>query len=231
MLWYGFLESTGHTISRGSGYVSAGYMGADFLAQIGSNLQNSVRPFVVHGTCGLTEDLMVGIGSGITRFRGNNARFEYIPFATVKYRVLSTDRSSAAIGGYAGYSTWANNTIWYGLSGSYSRSLDYGVALNAGLGMYGWYVPSVGHYYQSEVALAIGAEVRIYPQLRLVGELRSLGGWPVRDDENAEQFVEIVSSGLRYLGSRGSVEAGVARWMWEGGGGQTRPILSVAYVF
>lgn len=231
MLWFGFLEPTGHTIARGAGHATAGYMGADWLAQIGTNLRNSVRPFVVHVAYGLTDDLMIGVGSAFNRFRGGNARFEYTPYATGKYRLLSAGRSAAAVGGYAGYSTWGDNALWYGLSGAYSLDLLHGVALNAGLGLYGWYVHLLRHR-DTHVALSFGAEARLGTALRLVGELRSLGGWQTNPDDEEEEFLEVVSGGLRYVGRRVSGEVGVAHWFYERYEGVSRrPVVSLAYRF
>lgn len=233
MMWFGFLEPTGHTVARGARYAAAGYMGADWLAQIGTNLQNSVRPFVVHVAYGLTDDLMVGVGSAFNRFRGGNARFEYTPYATGKYRWLSSGRSSSAVGGFAGYSTWGNNAYWYGLSGAYSLYLLHGVALNAGLGVYGWYVRlQPQSQNETRVALSFGAEARLGTELRLVGELRSLSGWQTNPDDEEEEFLEVVSGGLRYLGRRVSAEVGVAHWFYERYEGVSRrPIVSLAYRF
>ena len=61
-LLIGFLEPTGHTVSRGAGYISAGYLGTSLLAQAGDIVD--VQPYVVHAAYGVTEELMVSVGSG-----------------------------------------------------------------------------------------------------------------------------------------------------------------------
>ena len=236
MLYGGFLESTGHTLPRGRGYAGVGYMGADWLAQIGPNTWDAIRPYVAHGAFGVTDDLMVGMGSGFIRFPGKEPSVEYIPYVTAKFRVLSTDQSSAAIGGFWGLFSWATfsgfNTVLFGLSGSYSRSFADMVALNGTIGMHGWSIDSgwrINDKATKEVTLAIGAEVQVLSQLRLVSELRSFGGF----DPDKGERTEVLSAALRYLGSEVGVEVGLARWvveerLWLGA---TRPILSLAYRF
>ena len=238
MLYGGFLESTGHTIPRGRGYVGVGYMGAAWLAQIGKSTRDAIRPYVAYGAYGVTDDLMVGMGSGFIRFNSKPPRFEYTPYVTAKFRVLSTDQSSAAIGVFWGVFSWAAvsqfnkefNTVLFGLSGSYSRSFADVVALNGTIGMHGWSIDGgwqINDQAVYKVVLAIGAEVQAFSQLRLVSELRSFGGIVSKE----EGFSEVLSVGLRYLGSKLSVEAGLADWLVDEWSGATRPILSLAYRF
>lgn len=236
MLYGGFLESTGHTLPRGRGYAGAGYMGGDWLAQIGTSTRNAIRPYVVHAAYGITDDLMVGVGSGFARFRGNDARFEYHPYVAAKYRLFATDRFSAAVGGFWGVFTWSNfggfNSVLYGFSASYSRSFAERVALNGTIGMYGRSIDrgiQINHESTEKLTMAIGAELQVLSQVRLVGELRSFGGF---DPEEGKR-TKVLSGALRYLGRVVGVEAGLARWLvptrlWLGA---TRPVVSVAYRF
>jgi len=256
MLYGGFLESTGHTLPRGRGYVGAGYMGADWLAQIGTDVWNSLRPYVVYGAVGATDDLTVGMGIGLvygfTRVvdpddpgdpwcksisgAGRATCFERVPHFTAKFRVVSTDRSSLAVGAFWGVFSWANfggfNSVLYGLSVSYSRSFADLVALNGSVGMHGRSIDrgaKINHKATEWPAMAIGAEVRVFSRFRLVGELRSFGGF----DPDEGKRTEVLGAAWRYLGGAVGVEAGVARWLvpdrlWLGA---TRPVVSLAYRF
>jgi len=235
MLFGGFLEPTGHTLPRGRGYAGAGYMGADFLAQIGPSTWDAILPFVVHGAFGVTDDLTVGMGYGLMRFRGNDARFERHPYVTAKFRVLGSDRSSAAIGGFFGVFTWSNfggfNSVFYGVSGSYSRSFAGVVALNGTVGRYGrsidrgWQINRTASEWH---VLAVGAEAKVLSRLWLVHELRSIGGIV---SEEEDPLIEVLFSGLRYLGSEVSVEVGMADWLVDEWYAGTRPVFSAAYRF
>lgn len=256
MLYGGFLESTGHTLPRGRGYAGVGYMGADWLAQIGTNVWDALRPYVVYGAFGVTDDLTVGTGIGLIygfsratdpdgqddfwcrRGRGGSSAtcFERLPHVTAKFRVVSTDRSSLAVGAFWGVFSWANfggfNSVLYGLSASYSWSFADLVALNGSIGMHGRSIDrgiQINHEAEDWSAMAIGAEVRVLPQFRLVSELRSFGGF----DPDEGKRTEVLSAALRYLGGAVGVEVGVSRWLvpqrlWLGA---TRPVLSVAYSF
>lgn len=256
MLYGGFLEPTGHTLPRGRGYVGVGYMGADWLAQIGTDVWNALRPYVVYGAVGATDDLTVGMGIGLVygfsrvvdpgdqgdpwcrrRPGGGTATcFERVPHFTAKLRVVSTDRSSLAAGAFWGVFSWANfggfNSVLYGLSVSYSRSFADLVALNGTIGLHGRSTDRgarINHEATEWAAMAIGAEVRVLSQFRLVSELRSFGGF----DPDEGKRTEVLSAALRYLGAAVGVEVGVARWLvpnrlWLGA---TRPVVSLAYRF
>ena len=256
MLYGGFLESTGHTLPRGRGYVGVGYMGADWLAQIGTDVWNALRPYVIYGAVGATDDLTVGMGIGLVygfsrvvdpgdqgdpwcrrRPGGGTATcFERVPHFTAKLRVVSTDRSSLAAGAFWGVFSWANfggfNSVLYGLSVSYSRSFAGLVALNGAIGMHGRSTDrgaKINHKATEWATMAIGAEVRVLSQFRLVSELRSFGGF----DPDQGKRTEVLSAALRYLGAAVGVEVGVARWLvpdrlWLGA---TRPVVSLAYRF
>ena len=233
VLYRGFLEPTAHTLPRGRGYVGAGYMGADYLAQIGTDVWNAIRPYVVHGAYGVTDDLTLGMGAGFIRFRGRDARFEHHPYVTAKFRVLGTDRSSAAFGGFWGPFTWSPvtdyNLIVFGLSFSYSERVADRVGVNSTIGMYGNAVDRNFGINRATAAywgtFSIGAEVRLPGPLGLVGELRSFGGI------EAYGHAEVWSVAARYLDGVVGVEVGVAGWLTEAWSPITHPVLGVAYRF
>ena len=82
----GFLESTGYTVSRGEGHVSAGYLGTSLLAQAGDIMD--VQPYGVHAAYGVTDELMVSIGSGIVYHDGGDS--DFFPYFAPRGSAYST---------------------------------------------------------------------------------------------------------------------------------------------
>ena len=94
----GFLEPTGHTVSRGAGYISAGYLGTSLLAQAGDIVD--VQPYVVHAAYGVTEELMVSVGSGIVYYDGGES--DFLPYFAPKFLAFDNEQATVALGGYMG---------------------------------------------------------------------------------------------------------------------------------
>ena len=202
----GFLEPTGYTVSRGEGYISAGYLGTSLLAQGGDIMD--VQPYGVHAAYGMTDELMVALGSGIVYHDSGDS--DFFPYFAPRFRVLDDEQASVTLGSFFGVFVSDENVVHYGASGAVSRSVG-SLAVHLAAGLFGSSVDGV---------FAIGGEFRPKSQIKLVGEFRRLG---------VEDGSHVLSGGIRFLGATLGGEAGVAYWLEDGL--EIRPVVSVAYRF
>ena len=208
----GFLESTGYTVSRGEGHVSAGYLGTSVLAQAGDI--TDVQPYGVHGAYGVTDELMVAMGSGIVYHDGGDS--DFFPYFAPRFRVLDNEQASVTLGSYLGLFVSDENVVHYGASGAVSRSVG-SLAVHLAAGLFG---SSVDGVTENDGVFAIGADFRLESRIKLVGEFRRVG---------VEDGSHVLSGGMRFLGTTLGGEAGVAYWLEDGM--EIRPVVSVAYRF
>ena len=153
----GFLEPTGYTVSRGEGHVSAGYLGTSLLAQAGDIMD--VQPYGVHAAYGMTDELMVAMGSGIVYHDGGDS--DFFPYFTSKFRVLDNEQASVTLGNYVGLFMSEENVVHYGASGAVSRSVE-SLAVHLAAGLFGSSVDGVtansgGSGSRMEATWSVGA--------------------------------------------------------------------------
>ena len=208
----GFLEPTGYTVSRGEGHVSAGYLGTSLLAQVGDI--TDVQPYGVHAAYGVTEELMVAMGSGIVYHDGGES--DFFPYFAPRFRVLDNEQASVTLGNYVGLFMSDENVVHYGASAAVSRSVG-SLAVHLAAGLFG---SSVDGVTENDGVFAIGADFRLKSRIKLVGEFRRVG---------VEDGSHVLSGGIRFLGTTLGGEAGVAYWLEDGM--EIRPVVSAAYRF
>ena len=214
-----FAASTGYTLARGQGHVSAGYLGASPLAHLGEF--GDVLPVAGQASYGLTDDLTLTAGSGFVYYDALGGDSDLFPYVAPRFRVWNSRQISVAVGGYAGLLLADETLTYYAGSIAGSIALDGGLRLHASGGVTGVAATILGETQTDQFGVfAAGGDFRVTPALALAGEFRRVG---VEDGSN------IVTAGLRFLPTAIAVEAGVAYYLEDGA--EVRPIVSMAYRF
>ena len=209
------LETSGHTLAAGQGYVSAGYLGASFLAQLGEIAD--VLPFVAHAAYGVTDDLTVALGSGFIYYNFGGGDSDFYPYVAPKFRVYQDERMAAAVGSYFGIFLAEETETHYAASTVISGNISM-LQINASAGFLG---VSSGGENNSEGLFAVSGELSLDPSLKLAAEFRRVGV-----DEDGSN---LLSGGIRYLSDTFAGEAGLAYWLEDYT--EVRPIVSITYRF
>lgn len=215
----GFIGSTGYSLARGAAHVSAGYMGASPLAQVGEF--GDISPSIAQASFGVTDDLTVTAGSGFIYYNVGGGDSDLFPYVAPSFRAWHNEQASVAVHGY--YGAWlAEETFnYYGGSVAGSLAVDSNLTVHAAGGMLGIAVTIFGETETEQYGvLAGGADFRVTPELGLAAEFRRVG---IEDGTN------IVTGGVRYLHTLLAAEAGVAYYFETDA--EIRPIVSVAYRF
>ena len=215
----GFVASTGHTLAQGRGHVSAGYLGASPLAQFGEF--GDVLPGVGQVSYGVTDDLTVTAGSGFFYYNVGSGDSDLFPYLAPKFRVWDNEQISVAVGGYAALLLAEETVTYYAASVAGSIAVNDALGLHASGGVLGISATFLGETLTEQIGVfAVGGDFRATPEFAVVGEFRRVG---VEDGSN------IVTAGLRFLGTAIGGEAGLAYYLEDEA--EIRPIVSVAYRF
>lgn len=215
----GFVGSTGLTLPRGRGHVSAGYLGASPLARIGEF--GDVWPIVGHASYGVTDDLTVTAGSGLIHYNEGSGDTDLFPYVAPRFRAWANEQVSVAVEGYAGLWLAEENLTYYGGSVAGSIAVDGGLGLHASGGVLGLSATILGETLTEQLGVfAVGGDFSVTPELGLAGEFRRVG---IEDGTN------ILTAGLRFLGNIIAVEAGLAHYLEDEA--EIRPLVSLAYRF
>ena len=215
----GFVASTGYTLTQGRSQVSAGYLGASPAAQLGE--LGDVWPGVGQVSYGVTDDLTIMTGSGFVYYNVGGGDSDLFPYVAPKFRAWSNDRISVAIGGYGAMLVAEENVTYYGGSVAASVAVDDALGLHASAGGFGVRATVFGESLTDEVGVfAVGGDFRVTPELGLAAEFRRVA---IEDGTN------ILTAGLRFLGTTIAGEAGLAYYLEDEA--EIRPIVSVAYQF
>ena len=75
-----------------------------------------VQPYVVHAAYGVTEELMVAMGSGIVYYDGGES--DFLPYVASKFLVFDNEQATVALGGYMGLFMSVEDVAYYGVSGA-----------------------------------------------------------------------------------------------------------------
>ena len=215
----GFVGSTGYSLARGTAHVSAGYLGASPLAQIGEF--GDISPSVAQASFGVTDDLTVTAGSGFVYYNVGGGDSDLFPYVAPRFRAWHNEQASVAVHGY--YGAWlAEETIsYYGASVAGSLAVDSNLTVHAAGGMLGIAATIFGETETEQYGVfSGGADFRVTPVLGLAAEFRRLG---IEDGTN------VVTAGVRFLHSLLAAEAGAAYYFETDA--EIRPIISVAYRF
>lgn len=226
VVYWRFVDADAHTLAASHGYVSIGYAGGDFLAQLGDF--DEARPLVLHAAYGITDDFTLAIGSGVWDYdfeSGGGAHTDYFPYVAPKLRVLTSGNMTASVGGRLVFPT---------AEGSEGQSYGFAVALSAtgeghsGHLTLGFHGNRDSDESETDYAIGIGGDV-VAPlgtdnEFKLFGEMRLLGV----ENEN----VEVLTVGTRFLGGSGlGAELGFALWFGFEQDSRTRPVVSLSYRF
>ncbi len=215
----GFVGSTGHTLARGQGHVSVGYLGASPLAQVGDF--GDVWPSVAQASYGVTDDLTVTAGSGFFYYNVGSGDSDLFPYVAPKYHAWDNEQVSVAVEGYVGFWLAEENATYYAGSVAGSMAVDRGFSLHASGGMLGVSSTISGRSQTEQLGVfAVGGDYRVTPEVGLGGEFRRVG---FQDGTN------VVTAGLRFLQTPIAAEAGLAYYLEDEA--EIRPIVSFAYRF
>ncbi|MDE2982807.1 MAG: hypothetical protein OXU74_16575 [Gemmatimonadota bacterium] len=215
----GFVESTGYTLAQGRGHISAGYLGANPLAQLAP--LGDFLPGAGQVSYGLTDDLTVTAGSGYFYYNVGAGDLDLFPYFAPKYRAWHNDQTSVAVTGYAGLWLAEETVTYYGGSVAGSIAVDDALSLHASGGMLGISVTAFGETFNEQIGvMAVGGDFHVTPELGLAGEFRRVG---FEDGSN------VVTAGLRFLRSAIGAEAGLAYFLEDEA--EIRPIVNLAYRF
>ena len=215
----GFVASTGYTLGGGQGHVTAGYLGASPLAQIGD--LGDVWPGVGQASYGVTDNLTITAGSGFLYYSADGGDSDLFPYFAPKFRVWNNEQISVAVGGYTALLLAEEDVTYYGGSVAVSVAVDDAFGLHASGGVLGSRVTFLGETLTDEAGVvAVGGDFRVTPKLGLAAEFRRVG---IEDGTN------ILTAGLQFLGSTIAGEAGLAYYLEEDA--EIRPIVSLAYRF
>ena len=184
----GFVEPTGYTLQQGRGQVSAGYLGASPLAQVGAIAD--VVPGIAQASYGVTDDLTVTAGTGFVYYNTGAGGSDLFPYFAPKFRAYANGRLSVAVAGYAAMFL-ANQTLtYYGGSVAVSMATANGLRLHAAGGMLGVSGTVLGETLSDQAGVAaIGGDIMVTPLLGLAGEFRRVA---FADGTN------IVTAGIRF---------------------------------
>ena len=219
----GFVESTGYTLLQGRGHVSAGYLGASPVAQIGEF--GDVLPGVGQASYGVTDDLTVTAGTGFFYNRLTRDS-DLFPYFAPKYRAWNNEQISVAVGGYLGILLAEGDLTYYAGSVASSIAVNDDLTLHASGGMLGISATLFGETHTEQFGVfAVGGDFDVTPELGLAGEFRRIG---IEDGGN------VVTGSLRFVGTVIAGEAGLAYHLEpdaDFGPVEIRPIFSVAFRF
>lgn len=214
----GFVESTGYTLARGRGHVSAGYLGANPLAQLAEF--GDFVPGAGQVSFGVTDDLTVTAGSGFFYYNVGPGDSDLFPYFTPKFRAWHNGQVSVAVTGYAGLWLAEETVTYYGGSVAGSMAMNDGLSLHASGGMLGISATVFGETQNEQIGVAmVGGDFHVTPELGLAGEFRRVG---IEDGTN------ILTAGLRFRRAI-AAEAGLAYYLEDEA--EIRPIVSVSYRF
>ena len=215
----GFVGSTGFTLPRGRGHVSAGYLGASPLAQVGEF--GDVSPLVGQVSYGVTDDLTVTAGSGFFYYNVGGGDSDLFPYVAPRFRPWANEQVSVAVEGYVGLWLAEESLTYYGGSVASSIAVDEGLSLHASGGVLGLSATILGETQTEELGVfAVGGDISVTPELGLTGEFRRVG---IEDGTN------ILTAALQFLGNIVAGEAGLAYYLEEEA--EIRPVVSIAYRF
>ena len=215
----GFVASTGYTLAQGRGHVSVGYMGASPLTQFAEI--GDVIPGVGQASYGVTDDLTVTAGSGFFYYNVGSGDSDLFPYFAPKFRAWNNEQISVAVEGYVGLWLAEETVTYYAGSIAGSIAVEGGLSLHASGGVLGISATIFGETITEQFGVfAAGGDFRVTPELRLAGEFRRVG---VEDGSN------IITAGLRFLGTGIGGEAGLAYYLDDEA--EIRPIVSFAYRF
>ncbi len=215
----GFVGSTGYTLPRGRGHLSAGYLGANPLAQVGEF--GDFWPIAGQASYGVTDDLTVTAGSGFFYYNVGAGDSDLFPYIAPRFRLWANEQISVAVAGYGGLWLAEENLTYYGGSVAGSATVGRGLQLHASGGVLGFAATILGETQTDQFGVfAMGGDFRVTPELGLTGEFRRVG---IEDGTN------ILTAGLQFLESTLAGEAGLAYYLEEGA--EIRPIVSIAYRF
>lgn len=215
----GFVASTGYTLAQGRGHVSAGYLGANPLAQL-APLGDFV-PGAGQVSYGLTDDLTVTAGSGYFYYNVGAGDFDLFPYVAPKYRAWHNDQVSIAVTGYGGLWLAEETVTYYGGSVAGSIAVDDALSLHASGGMLGISATFFGETLNEQIGVvAVGGDFHVTPEFGLAGEFRRVG---FEDGSN------VVTAGLRFLRTAIGAEAGLAYIVEDEA--EIRPIVNLAFRF
>ena len=213
------MESTGYTLARGRGQVSAGYLGASPAAQLGDF--GDVWPGVGQASYGVTDDLTITAGFGFFYYNVGGGDSDFFPHVATKYRAWSNERVSVAAGAYAGLLLEEEVSAYYASSVAGSIAVNDALGVHASGGVIGTSVDVFGETWTEQWGVfAVGGDIRLTPELELAGEYRRVG---FHDGFN------ILTGGMRFLRAAIAAEAGLAYYLEDEA--EIRPIVSVAYRF
>ena len=219
-----FVESTGYTLAQGRGHVSAGYLGANPLAQT-AELGDFV-PAAGQASYGVTDDITLTAGSGFY-YNVNASGSDLFPYFAPKFRAWHNDQVSVAVTGYLGLWLAASDTVtYYGGSVAGSMAVNDALSLHASGGMLGISATIFGEAANGKTdnkrigVAAVGGNFHISPEWGLSGEFRRVG---------TEDGTNILTASLRFLQTAIAGELGLAYYLEANA--EIRPIVSVAYRF
>ncbi len=220
----GFAGSNAYTLSTGSGYLAAGYPGADILAQVSNDGDVTSLPLIFHGAYGITDYLTLGLGSGFWRYEYEDliSETQFYPYLAPKLRLYDRERLTAGVRGVIVLPTDQDfDGYLYGASLELSSKITKEAAGHLSVGFAGLSIDGAGDY---EAVLAVGGDVLAFMfdkgQIKLFGDFRRIA-WDNGDT--------ILTAGVRFLTSSSGAEAGFVRWFDEDF--DLRPIVSVSYRF
>ena len=215
----GFVASTGYTLAQGRGHVSAGYLGASPVAQLGEF--GDVIPGVGQVSYGVTDDLTLTAGSGFFYYNVGSGGSDLFPYLAPKFRAYDNEQISVAVAGYVGFLLAEETVTYYAGSVAGSMAVDADLSLHASGGVLGISATIFGETVTEQFGVfAVGGDYRVTPELGLASEFRRVG---IEDGTN------IVTAGFRFLRTAIAGEAGLAYYLEDEA--KIRPIVSVAYRF
>jgi len=215
----GFVESTGYTLAQGRGHVSAGYLGANPLAQL-AELGDFI-PGAAQASYGVTDDLTLTAGSGFFYYNVGGGDSDLFPYFAPKFRAWHNDQVSVAVTGYLGLWLAEETVTYYGGSAAASMAVNDALSLHASGGVLGISATIFGETLNEQIGVAaVGVGFNVTPELGLAGEFRRVG---------FEDGTNILTGGLRFLQAFIAGEVGLAYHLEDEA--EMRPIVSLAYRF
>ncbi|MXX56622.1 MAG: hypothetical protein F4X15_16095 [Gemmatimonadetes bacterium] len=215
----GFVESTGYTLAQGRGHLSAGYLGANPLAQA-TELGDFV-PGAGQVSYGVTDELTLTAGSGFFYYNVGGGDSDLFPYFAPRFRAWHNDQLSVAVTGYLGLWLAEETVTYYGGSIAGSIAVNEAVNLHASGGMLGISATILGETLNEQIGVvAVGGDFHLTPELGLAGEFRRVG---------FEDGTNILTGGLRFLQALIAGEVGLAYYLEDEA--ELRPVASLAFRF
>ena len=200
------MESTGYTLAQGRADVSAGYLGASPLAQLGEF--GDYVPGATQLSYGMTDDLTLTAGTGFFYYNVGAGDSDVLPYLAPKYRAWHNESVSVAVTGYLGLWLAEETVTYYGGSVAGSLAVNDALSFHASGGMLGVSATILGETHSEEIGVvAAGGDFQVTPGLGLAGELRRVG---------IEDGTSILTAALRFLQAAIVAEAGVAYYLEDG---------------